>query len=433
MNETIKRLYSIFREHPYVSTDSRQEMSGKIFFAIRGENFDGNRFIPQALEKGAVVAVSDDVSFTKNDRVIVVPDTVQCLQQLAACHRQQLDIPVIGITGSNGKTTTKELIFRVLQKKFRVFATQGNLNNHIGLPLSILSIDSRHEVAVIEIGANHLGETRLLTTITHPTTGVLTNIGKDHLGEFGGFDNVVEAYREFVDFFNQNTDYQLIVNGNDEFSGRLITQAKVLFFGEGNFTFNGRVVSCSPFVHAEIKYGNEIILVKSRLFGSYNLNNILAASAIGQWMNIPANDFQDAVGNYYPENLRSQVLEWRGNTVFLDAYNANPSSMSLAINDFAQLKTDKKILILGDMHELGEYSHQEHQEIISLLKKVDYQHLFLIGEYFGDFKNDIDCMHFKDVNEFILWFENQHFTGYSILIKGSRSERLEKILNIYQH
>lgn len=423
-------LYPVFLKYRAVSTDSRQDLQNKIFFAIRGENFDGNSFVMQALDKGAVLAVSDDWSFQDKEKVLVVDDTVKCLQSLSAFYRNNLKIPFIGITGSNGKTTTKELIYRVLSKKYRTFATQGNLNNHIGLPLSILSVKETDEMAVIEIGANHLGETQLLTEIAKPEIGVLTNIGKDHLGEFGGYENVVLAYREFVDYFNHNPELKLVLNHDDLKAISLVNKANCSYFGTSDCEWTGRILDLNPFLTIEVKYNGELIRIKSGLFGTYNLYNILAAAAIGSLMGITTQDFTDAVESYYPQNFRSQVLHWRGNTVILDAYNANPSSMVLALKDFAQINSKKKIIILGDMHELGAYSHSEHENVIMMLKEIQYDMLILVGKEFGKFSETIDCMHFSCVEDLKKWIDNQEITGYTILIKASRSERLEKILDL---
>jgi len=427
MNNQIIHIFNLLKEGHPISTDSRTELEGFIFFALKGDHFDGNEFITAALQKGAAMVVCDNPKEISDKRVLKVPNTLAFLQNLALHYRKSLNIPVIAIAGSNGKTTTKELVSKVLSKKFNVFATPGNLNNHIGVPLSILSIKTEHEIAVIELGANHLGENKLLTDISLPGIGIMTNIGKDHLGEFGGFENVVKAYKEFVDYFNKNIGFPFIYSSDDENIYKLLKKAKSISFGTSNADYNGIANTDISFLKGQLFWKNEKINIQTQLFGKYNIYNILAAQVIADLFSIEKHDFIMAIEEYEPKNMRSQIISWHNNTVFLDSYNANPSSMSLAIKDFNALSGNNKIIILGDMHELGEYGYKEHSEIINLIKNTNYKLLILVGKLFGKFKDEIPCFHFENAGQLKNWFSEQNFTGYKILVKGSRSEKLEEV------
>jgi len=423
---TTEFIYQLIQTGHPVSTDTRKDLTNSIFFAIKGENFDGNNYIHQALEKGAKLVISDSPQISEGNNILKVENTISTLQQVAALHRKQLKIPIIAINGSNGKTTTKELVSSVLSTKYKVFSTLGNMNNHIGLPLSLLSITHEHQVGVIEIGANHIGENELLTNITSPTHGIITNIGKDHLGEFGGFENVVKAYKEYIDYFVSNNEFPFIYPASDPHIAGIITACHAFSFGESNAMQTGKVLESKPEIVVEIddrNFGKSIISTK--MFGSYNLNNILAAKIIADIFEINQDSFRNAIEQYLPQNMRSQILNWKGNQVFLDTYNANPSSMQLALNEFNNLKINNKILIIGDMHELGEYSFSEHAQIIETIKGMKLMQVVLVGNEFEKFKNNLNCIHFINVSELKTWFDLQTYSDCSFLVKASRSEKLE--------
>jgi UDP-N-acetylmuramoyl-tripeptide--D-alanyl-D-alanine ligase len=432
----ISELYKLYLAHPVISTDTRQNIKGTIFFALKGENFDANLFIEEALQKGALYVISDNPGNLINDKIIRVHDSLITLQELAKLHRRNLSIPVIAITGSNGKTTTKELTGAVLNKKFNTFVTPGNLNNHIGVPLSILRINNEHEMAVLELGANHIGEHQLLTSICSPDFGLTTNIGKDHLGEFGGMLGVIESYKEFVDYFNQNPSYTFFFNNNDRFLRKLVTTTNVISFKNENPGRNdkihctGEVIKGSIYLNAKINFlGNEYwenFKLETQFFGSFNLMNILAATTIGLYFKVSPAQIKEAIEAYQPKNMRSQVIQSGSNTIILDAYNANPSSMMLALDDFADMYAKSKIVILGDMLELGKYSSREHKIIVNFVKNLGFDQVILVGPEFGRYKPLINCLHFNDSEELKSWFQTRNFTETHFLLKGSRGIRLEK-------
>ncbi|RZA09143.1 MAG: UDP-N-acetylmuramoyl-tripeptide--D-alanyl-D-alanine ligase [Moraxellaceae bacterium] len=367
----IEAIYNIYLQHPNICNDTRKITQGCIYWAIKGERFDGNTFAQEALDQGAAYAVVDDAIYATNEKCLLVEDSLKALQDLATYHRNQLKIPVVAITGSNGKTTTKELMLRVLSQKLKTFATPGNLNNHIGLPLSLLQLTKNHEAAIIELGANHQNENAFLCEICQPDCGIITNIGKDHLEGFGGMDGVEKANMELFDYLKKhnktafvNLDDERIkrnMNALEHFSYSAYMEADV--FGEVTAKF--------PLLKAKIssKKTGKTFEVETQLFGSFQLYNLLAATLVGEYFGVETEQIKQALESYQPQNNRSQIIKQNSNTIILDAYNANPSSMSPAVKDFEAYPTEKKVLLLGDMFELGEDSAKEHKAILKQRKK----------------------------------------------------------------
>ena len=345
-----------------VSTDTRNIPEGAIFFALKGPSFNANEFALEALDKGAAFAVIDEETYQKDDRMVLVEDVLQTLQELAQYHRQQLKIPVIGLTGSNGKTTTKELIREVLSQKYKVLATEGNLNNHIGVPLTLLSIDPEIEIAIIEMGANHIGEIARLSEIAQPTHGLITNIGKAHIEGFGGFEGVIRGKSELYHYLIQRGG-EVFVNSQDEVLSNMAKRFdKPYFYPAPGDYLTCTLVDADPFVTYENESGT---LVKTQLIGTYNFSNIAAAICLGKFFDIPEKEADAAIARYVPTNNRSQIIRKGTNTIILDAYNANPDSMEAALENLKAMKAEDKVVILGDMFELGEESEAEHRRIVS--------------------------------------------------------------------
>jgi UDP-N-acetylmuramoyl-tripeptide--D-alanyl-D-alanine ligase len=429
----IKDLYRIYLKSSGIATDTRQNLNDTLFFALKGENFDANDFALDAIDKGASFAVVDKKSLGDDPALIFVEDCLQTLQELARYHRSQINIPIIAITGSNGKTTTKELLTAVLSKKFQTFSTPGNLNNHIGVPLCLLKLNNSYEIAVLELGANHVGENQFLTELCLPTHGITTNIGKDHLGEFGGMEGVITAYKEFVDYFNENKQFSFFLNLDDPNLPGLTHTQNVISYSTGKKhpDIKGQVLYDSMMLHAGISYSheNEItdIEIKSNLIGDFNIYNILAAYAIGNSFDIANQDIKEAIEAFIPRSNRSQLMHFGTNTVVLDAYNANPSSMELSIQSISKLNHPNKMVILGDMFELGEYSEAEHKHIVELLKKSNIHHIILVGKEFGKFASEIECNHFENALEVKNWLHSSQTEHAFIYVKGSRGMKLEKV------
>lgn len=414
----IVELYEIYKQYPNIQTDTRKLQNGDLFFALRGPNFNANSFAEAALAAGAAFAVIDDASYNTNAKMILVDDALAALQQLALYHRNQLNIPFIAITGSNGKTTTKELVHAVLSSQFKTYTTTGNLNNHIGVPLTILKIRKDAEMAVIEMGANHRGEIASYCAYTLPTHGMITNVGKAHLEGFGGYEGVKKGKGELYDFLRSTEGTAFVMwdyNYLHEMSAGIKTIVK---YG----SFNSTVVESEPFL--KIKIDNQEI--SSQLVGSYNFPNILAAAAIGKHFGIGAEKIKNAIEAYVPSNSRSQLIELGSNKIILDAYNANPSSMRAAIENFEKINAENKVLILGAMAELGDESMYEHEQIVTLLNKFRWKDVVLVGGDFlkvnSGFKTFDNSLRAKE------WFNAQHFENAYLLIKGSRSMQMERVL-----
>lgn len=425
---SIESIYAMYRQHRMISTDSRTIPEGCLFFALKGESFDGNAFAMDALAKGAAFAVIDDARYAGDPRLILVDHVLSTLQQLAHHHRRQFTIPFIAICGSNGKTTTKELVHAVLAQRYKTIATRGNLNNHIGVPLTLLSIPDDTEMAVIEIGANHIGETAELCAIAAPDFGMITNNGKDHLEGFGSLEGVRQANGELYEWLRA-TDGWAFVNEQQPDLMEMAAGIRKTVYGAGAGC--DVVVQPEPdqFLAAVNVYANETpLLIRSQLAGMYNTANMAAAIAIGLYFGVPAQQIQSAIENYAPGMNRSQLLERDGVRYVLDCYNANPSSMALSLESFSQTPGRPKMVILGDMLELGDYSLQEHKGIVDLVKSLSFDQVVLIGPWFGHWKHELECLHFDSAAAAASWFHQRDWNGWNILLKGSRGYKLETIL-----
>jgi len=419
----IEEIYKIYQQYPFIQTDTRKLKKDDLFFALKGPNFNGNDFAQQALEQGAAYVITDEPLSFSDNRIIKVDDALNALQQLAKFHRDQFHIPFIAITGSNGKTTTKELVHEVLSSTFKTYTTQGNLNNHIGVPLTILRIKPDAAFAVIEMGANHLKEIEGYCKYAQPTHGLITNIGKAHLEGFGGAENVKKGKGELFDFLKLNNGIAF-VNEDDPAVLELGNRLKnTIHYGTTGKANTGRLLKKDPFIEVKINSGESI---QTKLVGAYNLPNVLAAVCIGQYFKIDNGKIKNAIENYTPSNSRSQLIKSGSNTIILDAYNANPGSMTAAIENFAAMKADKKVLLLGDMKELGEDSLKEHAAIVSLIKKYKWEHVVLVGKNFSEVDNSY--IHFENSKQASDWWKQENIKNVLLLVKGSRSMQMEKVL-----
>jgi UDP-N-acetylmuramoyl-tripeptide--D-alanyl-D-alanine ligase len=434
---TTEELYEIYLQHPEIITDTRKLSNGCLFFALKGDKFDGNRFAANALENGASFAIVDDAKVCNSDRFLLVEDVLSSLQALAKHHRKQFDIPVIGITGSNGKTTTKELLSVVLSAHYQTHFTKGNFNNHIGVPLTLLSMPKETEVAVIEMGANHIGEIDFLCNIALPTHGIITNIGKAHLEGFGSLEGVKQAKSELYRFL-QNNKGLVFINKDEKYLTQLSKRNEKKIFYKATTTikdtnYTTRLVDEFPFLNVQFETDQkEIITINSQLIGRYNFNNIMTAICLGNYFKVPDLKIKQAIESYQPGNNRSQIVKKETNTFILDAYNANPSSMKNAMENFKKIKEQPKIAILGDMLELGEDSTKEHKHLYMYAKKCNVNMLVFVGAEFDKIKakktlNNI--LHFTDVEKCKEWFQSQLFSNTLFLIKGSRGIKLEVLLS----
>ena len=423
----IEQLYSLFLQNPSVQTDTRKLKKGDIFFALSGPNYNGNKFANQALELGASYAIIDEEIGIENDRIINVQNTLKCLQDLAKHHRQRLNIPIIAITGSNGKTTTKELVSKVLSSHFVTYTTQGNLNNHIGVPITLLGIESDAQIAVIEMGANHQKEIEGYCQYTLPTQGIITNCGKAHLEGFGGIEGVRKGKGELYDFLRTNNGAAFI-NWDYDYLQTMSSGIKhIIKYGTIEGDIVGSVISSDPFLQVSINNNAELASISTQLVGDYNLPNVLCAVIVGKYFDVPDSKIKASIENYTPTNSRSQLITKDSNSIILDAYNANPTSMKAAIENFANIEAEKKVILIGGMMELGDESIAEHQAITNLISKYNWEKVVLVG---GDFnKINHHFIYFNSSTEAKVWFDAQHFTNTHFLIKGSRSMQMEKILH----
>lgn len=427
---TIQDLYCLYLRSGKVSIDSRNIPLNSIFFALKGANFNGNQYAKAAIDSGASFAIVDELEYEDQENFIYyVEDSLNALQKLAQYHRTQLNIPIIAITGSNGKTTTKELITTVLEKKYCVAATVGNLNNHIGVPLTLLSINPNHEIAVVEMGANHQKEIEFLCSLAHPDFGYITNFGKAHLEGFGGVEGVIKGKSELYQYLREN-DKTVFVNANDPKQVELTADMKTVKFGsapEVDYKFD----------YVDSQTGNCPILrtkefsIESPLVGNYNIHNVAIATAIGLKFDVRYDDIKEAIEAYIADNNRSQIVSLQNKKIILDAYNANPSSMEAAISNFAKLEGDRA-LILGDMFELGEESQNEHQKIVELAEKFDFNFIYLIGEHFAqaNIQDSSKIKQFASRQSAGAYFTENEISENLILIKGSRGMALEKLLDV---
>ena len=427
---SIEALYSIYTKYPSVVTDTRKLKLGDLYFALKGPNFNGNVFALQALEQGAAYAIVDEEipnSSAFQDSILFVDDVLTTLQALAKYHRQQFNIPFIAITGSNGKTTTKELVYAVLASHFKTYTTQGNLNNHIGVPLTLLSIPKDADIAVIEMGANHLHEIQSYCSYTLPTHGMITNCGKAHLEGFGSEAGVKKGKGELFDFLRAHNGTAFVMKDYDYLQTMSNKIPNVIGYGQHNGQIQGEAIDHNGILTVKINKGIDIDQIQTNLVGNYNLPNVLAAVAIGQEFKVPNDKIKSAIENYVPTNSRSQLLTWNNNEVILDAYNANPSSMKLAVENFAKINKENKIVCLGGMRELGADTLMEHQLLIDQLNQTNWENVLLVG---SEFKPCIhNYLYFDTVQEAKTWLHAQKLKGYTLLIKGSRGIQMEHLIN----
>jgi UDP-N-acetylmuramoyl-tripeptide--D-alanyl-D-alanine ligase len=423
---TIESLYQLFLQYPSVQTDTRKLKAGDIFFALKGPSFNGNAFAQQSLDAGAAYAVVDEAAYATNNKTILVDDVLTALQQLAKHHRQQFKIPFLAITGSNGKTTTKELIYTVLATTYKTYTTQGNLNNHIGIPITILSVKKDAEMAVIEMGANHQKEIEGYCTYTLPTHGLITNCGKAHLEGFGGVEGVKKGKGELYDYLRANNGSAFVMWDYDYLQQMSKGVSTIITYGTKKADTVGNVIESEPFLKVAIDSSSNPYTINTQLVGDYNLPNVLVAVTLGKYFKIPDDKIKKAIEDYTPSNSRSQLMQKDTNTFILDAYNANPSSMKLAIENFAKLHAANKVLMLGAMAELGEESLEEHRSIVQLILQYKWQQVVLVG---GDFlKIAHPFLKFNNSIEARQWFVQQGFEHSSFLVKGSRSSQMEKLI-----
>ena len=423
---TIEQLYSVYLRYPSVQTDTRKLKPGDIFFALKGPSFNGNEFAQHALKMGAAYAVVDEVINENDERLILVDDVLTALQQLAKHHREQFSIPFIGITGSNGKTTTKELVSTVLASHYITYTTQGNLNNHIGVPLTLLRVKPDAQMAVIEMGANHQKEIEGYCLYAQPTHGIITNAGKAHLEGFGGVEGVRKGKGELYAWLRNHNGTVFAYDDYDYLHDMTKGIEHLEWYGTHKGTVTGHVAASEPFLQVAITKGTSFNTLQTQLVGEYNLPNILCAVAIGKHFNVPDEKIKAAIENYVPGNSRSQLVERGTNKIILDAYNANPSSMKAAIENFAKIDEPNKVLLLGGMMELGEESKLEHANLIELINSHPWQHVVLVG---GDFKHiHAPYLYFDTSAEAGQWLKQQGFENTYLLVKGSRSMQMEKVL-----
>lgn len=427
----IPELYNIFKQYPVITTDSRVCPDKSIFFALKGPSFNGNEFAEKALEDGCSFAVVDewDEDKIRPEHIILVDDVLTVLQQLANYHRKQFKTPVIAITGTNGKTTTKELIAAVLAKEFKVVYTQGNYNNHIGVPLTLLSMTKEHEVAVVEMGANHPGEIKKLCEIAEPDYGLITNVGMAHLEGFGSFENIVKTKAELFDFLEQN-DGKAFVNSDLKKVMRVSSKFEAYEYGKDNTSLfvSGSVISNYPYLEFSWQFADNKHSVKTHLVGGYNMDNALAAITVGSLFGINSTFINEALESYIPKNNRSQFEKTEKNTLIIDAYNANPTSMKAALDNFVDYPFAPKALIIGEMKELGGVSQPEHQHLINLIEAYSFSDVYLVGKAFKDVNTQYPV--FENVGDLIDQFTTEPLSGFCILIKGSNSIQLDKVVSV---
>ena len=430
MNMEISTLYNYFKQCGRVTTDTRNCPEGSMFIALKGETFNGNSFAHQALEKGCRYAVVDEPQYADSENIILVDDCLKALQALAREHRRQMGTSIVGITGTNGKTTTKELIATVLQKRYNVLYTQGNLNNHIGVPLTLLNLTKEHELAVVEMGANHPGEIHTLVHIAEPDCGMITNVGKAHLEGFGSFEGVVKTKSELYDYLRSKENAFIFLDKDNEVLCQASAGLENIGYGMENDALyvSGKLHACAPFLAFEWKHEGKTHDVQTHLIGSYNIKNALAAIAIGCHFGVPAEDICEALDNYIPSNNRSQLTETADNHLIVDAYNANPTSMRAALENFRLMEVPHKVAILGDMKELGEGSKEEHRQIVSLLTTCDFEKVILVGAEFGKVNENFE--HYPDVEAVKEIFTQNKPKGKFVLIKGSNSMKLAQLKDI---
>jgi len=422
----VEEIYKLFKLNKTVSTDSRKINDGDIYFALKGDNFNGNLFAAEALQKGASFCVVDEVQKTEDDRIIYVKNSLETLQSLAAIHRSSLNIPIIAITGSNGKTTTKELVHAVLSTQLKCYTTEGNLNNHIGIPITLLKIAEDADIAIVEMGANHKKEISGYCTYTNPTHGNITNCGKAHLEGFGSEAGIIEGKGELFDFLRTNNGTAFLNNDYDYLKPIAAGIEHIISYGTKDADCIGTEVGGDHFLSVTIDQNIGLQNIRTRLTGSYNLPNVLTAVCIGKTFGISDENIRLALENYEPKNSRSQIIVQGNNTIIMDAYNANPSSVKVAIENLIQLNVEKKVVMLGGMLELGNYSEAEHKATVTLLATYNWEAVLLVGEGFKDVESPY--AYAKDSEAAAVWFKKKAFSNAAILIKGSRGIKMENII-----
>ncbi len=435
----IKELYKLYQQHPCITTDSRNCPEGSIFLALKGASFNGNQFAQAALEKGCSYAIVDEKEFQTDSRIILVDDCLQTYKDLAREHRRQFEIPVVGITGTNGKTTTKELIRAVLAECYNVMATEGNFNNDVGVPKTLFRLSKEHDIAVVEMGASHPGDIKTLVETAEPNCGLITNVGRAHLLGFGSFEGVCKTKGELYDFLLAHNS-PIFVNRDNKFLTEMISQrltAKsekpdIYYYGQSDHSdilIKGEVVSCAPFLKFrwreqdhETGYVGEWMEVQTHLIGAYNIDNMLAAITIGYVNNVPFEQINHALESYVPQNNRSQMTVTATNHLVVDAYNANPTSMKAAIDNFKLMEVSPKMAIIGQMGELGDVSDEEHRKVVEMLTEAHFDQVWLVGENYD--KIACNFRKFKNVEEVKEALQTSPITNYYIFIKGSNSNKL---------
>lgn len=425
----IEELYQVYLRSRTVTTDSRKITPGCLFFAFKGATFDGNAFAPQALEQGAALCVVSDPKYKVDDRCVVVDDVLATLQQLARHHRAQLAIPIIGITGTNGKTTTKELLHAVLSRKYRTHATAGNFNNHLGVPLTLLAIPADAQMAIVEMGANHPGEIATLCDIADPDYGLITNVGRAHLEGFGSFEGVVRTKTELYRHLAAKKGTAFVNADNDILTAHAAQYGlPTVKYGTGeDAQVRGHLVGSEPYMKYYVEEGDEVYTIQSQLLGNYNFDNAMAATAVGRFFHVSLWDIKEAVERYAPSNNRSQYKETGRNALILDCYNANPSSMQVALDNFEALPRGNKVAMLGGMHELGEESRKEHEAIVERLLAHPEIHAVLVGPEFAFAEGKPNVRWFVDSDAAVAYYAERPLSGATVLLKGSNNARMWKL------
>jgi UDP-N-acetylmuramoyl-tripeptide--D-alanyl-D-alanine ligase len=422
-------IYQLFNQFSEISTDSRNVKPNSLFFALKGKNFNGNKYAKDALEKGAAFAIIDEEHYQIPGKTIVVKDSLKTLQNLANVHRKKLGIPILAITGTNGKTTTKELVSKVLAEKFNVCFTQGNLNNHIGVPLTLLNMNPETEFGIVEMGANHMGEITALCSIAEPDFGLITNVGKAHLEGFGSFEGVKKTKAELYEYIKKKRGTVFLNADNSnliEMAGRL---EKKITYGKEKADFIGELVLSPPFIHLKANFPKGVLYINTHLIGDFNFENVLAAACIGNYFGVDPLKIQSAIKEYQPQNIRSQLIHKGTLKIIMDAYNANPTSMQASIKSFLSAMPENNYLILGDMLELGEYSSEEHINVLNLIRKHAVKGVFLVGNVFAKVAEDSGYKTFLNIDLLCNYLNCHKIEKGNVLIKGSRGIRLEKVLD----
>ncbi|MCG9879210.1 MAG: UDP-N-acetylmuramoyl-tripeptide--D-alanyl-D-alanine ligase [Bacteroidia bacterium] len=427
---TLENIYKLYLNHPTICTDTRKLTEGCLFFALKGDNFNGNLFAKQALEQGAAYVVIDEEIEGRDERFILVQNVLETLQKLATYHREQLNLPLIAIVGSNGKTSTKELVSSVLQQKFSVLSTPGNLNNHIGLPLTLLQLTNTHQIAVIEMGANHEKENAFLCEIAKPSCGIVTNNGKDHLEGFGSIEGVIRSNSELFVYL-EKTNGLAFVNGNDAVlmsESAKVKNRKIYQQSAAENIGSDRLILAPTQLQPNIVFTYQNQNIQSSLSGDYNFDNILAAISIGKYFGLNPTQIKNGIESYKPKNLRSEWIKKEHNSIFLDAYNANPSSMELSIKNFVAMPGENKILCLGDMFELGKYEAEEHQNMVHFCLNLGLKNVLLVGKAFA--KTEAPYLKFSETQEAANYIKDAKFSNCTFFLKGSRGMKMECLVEV---